>query len=219
MTTYKTHQEEFWAGAFGTEYIARNEGAEIVAGNIALFSKVLERTSGVRSVIEFGTNTGLNLIALRTLLPKAEFAGIEINAAAAARVQQLNFVDVIHQSILDYQPRRTYEFVLTKAVLIHIDPDCLSAVYDRLYASSSRYICIAEYYNQSPVETTYRGHAGKLFKRDFAGEMLRRFPDISLLGYGFAYQHDPVFPIDDITWFLLEKKPVSVPHGTAVNGV
>ena len=35
--------------------------------------------------------------------------------------------------------------------------------------------------------------------------MLDRFPDLRLLDYGFAYHRDPVFPQDDITWFLLEK--------------
>jgi spore coat polysaccharide biosynthesis protein SpsF len=79
-------------------------------------------------------------------------------------------------------------------------------VYDKLYASSARYICIAEYYSQDPVEITYRGHTAKLFKRDFAGDLLKRFPTLSLTGYGFVYQNDPMFPLDDITWFLLEKK-------------
>jgi len=26
-----------------------------------------------------------------------------------------------------------------------------------------------------------------------------------LIDYGFAYRHDPNFPQDDITWFLLER--------------
>ena len=30
----------------------------------------------------------------------------------------------------------------------------------------------------------YRGHTGKLFKRDFAGEMIYRF-DLKLIDYGF----------------------------------
>jgi spore coat polysaccharide biosynthesis protein SpsF len=45
-----------------------------------------------------------------------------------------------------------------------------------------------------------------LFKRDFAGEMMDRYPDLKLLDYGFVYHRDPAFPDDDITWFLMEKK-------------
>lgn len=203
--SFKTEQEQFWAGHFGDDYIGRNQVADIVAGNAALFSRVLERTRGVRSVIEFGANIGLNLIALKGLLPQAEFGGIEINDSAVARLGQLGYVEAFHQSILDFDPTRRYDFVLSKTVLIHIAPDWLPAVYDKLHASAGRYICLAEYYNPAPVEVSYRGHTGKLFKRDFAGDMLVRFPDLRLAGYGFCYRHDAVFPMDDITWFLLEK--------------
>lgn len=206
MSIYKTEQEDFWAGEFGNEYIGRNEGQSIVAGNTALFASILQKTHGVDSVIEFGANIGLNLCALKRLLPEATFAGVEINAKAATQLRQLGFVDVSHQSILDYPAQARHDLVLTKTVLIHIAPEQLPSVYDKLYASSARYICIAEYYSQNPVEITYRGHSGKLFKRDFAGDMLNRFPDLSLAGYGFVYQKDPMFPLDDITWFLLEKK-------------
>ena len=66
---------------------------------------------------------------------------------------------------------------------------------------------IAEYYNPTPVEVKYRGHDGRLFKRDFAGEMLDRFPDLKLVDYGFNYHRDHNFPQDDGNWFLLEKRP------------
>jgi spore coat polysaccharide biosynthesis protein SpsF len=96
--------------------------------------------------------------------------------------------------------------VLLKGVLIHIGPSELPRVYDLTHRASARFICIAEYYNPTPVTITYRGRGNRLFKRDFAGEMLERFPDLRLVDYGFAYRRDPVFPQDDITWFLLEKK-------------
>ena len=64
---------------------------------------------------------------------------------------------------------------------------------------------VAEYYNPSPVELPYRGHEGKLFKRDFAGELMDRHSTLTLVDYGFAYHRDNCFPQDDLTWFLLEK--------------
>jgi pseudaminic acid biosynthesis-associated methylase len=91
-------------------------------------------------------------------------------------------------------------------VLIHIDPGRLRDAYAALYNASRRYICLAEYYNPAPVEVTYRGHQGKLFKRDFAGEMLDLYGDLRLLDYGFQYRRDPLFPQDDLTWFVLEKR-------------
>ena len=114
-------------------------------------------------------------------------------------------IEVYHQSILDFYTEKKFDFVLIKGVLIHINPDFLQKVYDLLYQSSKAYICLVEYYSPTPVEVLYRGHEGKLFKRDFAGEMLDRFKDLQLLDYGFVYHRDNQFPQDDVNWFLLEK--------------
>jgi spore coat polysaccharide biosynthesis protein SpsF len=201
---FATEQEEFWAGGFGDDYSSRNVGANWIAANCALFSKVLARTRGVKSLIEFGANTGLNLKALDLLLPGVELEAVEINAAAA-ELQKWGRVKVYNQSILDFEPARTCELSLIKGVLIHINPSELPKVYDRLFRSSSRYVCVVEYYNPSPVAIPYRGHSDRLFKRDFAGELLDKYPSLKLVDYGFCYHRDPNFPQDDVTWFLLEK--------------
>ena len=90
--------------------------------------------------------------------------------------------------------------------MIHINPDCLENVYDILYEHSNKYICLTEYYNPTPVEVSYRGNEKRLFKRDFTGEIMDRYPDLKLLKYGFIYHRDYNFPGDDLTWFLMEKK-------------
>ncbi len=206
--SYKTEQEAFWAGEFGSDYCKRNAGDQWVANNTAFFAKILARTQNVSSVIEFGSNTGLNLKALANLLPDAELSAIEINAEAVAELEQWGRAkQVFHQSILDFEAGDArWDMTFIKGVLIHINPDALDAVYQRLYECSSRYIVIAEYYNPTPVTIEYRGHSGKLFKRDFAGEMMDKYPDLQLLDYGFCWHRDPVFPQGDITWFLFEKK-------------
>jgi hypothetical protein len=84
--TFKTEQEEFWAGEFGNEYVDRNAGAALVASNTAMFSSILQNTSRINSVVEFGANIGLNLQALRILLPSATLTGIELNSKAACRL-------------------------------------------------------------------------------------------------------------------------------------
>lgn len=203
---YKSEQEVFWAGEFGDEYIDRNVGEDVLASNTSLFSEVLKRTGQVGSVIEFGANVGMNLRALKTLIPNASYFGVEINANATRQLRELGFVDVYHGSILEYSNPNKFDFVLIKTVLIHIAPELLPAVYEVLYSSSARYICIAEYYNNTPVEISYRGYTEKLFKRDFAKDMLDKYPDLTLVDYGFRYRFDPIFPLDDITWFILEKK-------------
>lgn len=204
--THTTEQEAFWEGDFGNEYTDRNRGAGWVAANSAFFSKVLARTQDVKGVLELGPNIGLNLMALRHLLPTAKLSGVEINEKAASELQSnLPDIDLHLSSILEFQPQQTWELVFTKGVLIHINPDKLPLVYELMYRASSRYLLVSEYYNPKPTEVTYRGHTGKLFKRDWAGEILDQFSGLSLIDYGFVYHRDPNFPQDDMTWFLMEK--------------
>ena len=203
---FKTEQEAFWAGEFGTEYISRNQGDALLASNLDFFAKALRGARGIQSCIEFGANIGINLKALKLLHPRLEQHGIDINANAAAQLAKLiPPANVLHTSILDFQPQHTWDLVLIKGVLIHINPDVLPLVYDKLVATSGRYLLVAEYYNPAPVAIPYRGHSDRLFKRDFAGEIMDRHPPMQLVDYGFAYRRDPNFPQDDITWFLLEK--------------
>lgn len=203
--TYKTEQENFWATEFGDDYIDRNDDLQIVAGNINLFSKIIAKTIGVKSVIEFGSNIGNNLRAIKAILPDSELSAIEINQKAVEILKNELDVKVYAQSILDFEPDAKWDLAFIKGVLIHINPDELQNVYEKLYNSSDKYILIAEYYNPSPVTIPYRGHSDRLFKRDFAGEMMDKYPNLKLVDYGFSYHRDNNFPQDDITWFLLEK--------------
>lgn len=204
--TFKTDQEEFWAGEFGTEYIQRNQGEALLASNLDFFSKALRNARGIRNCIEFGANIGMNLSAMKLLHPTQQQYGIEINADAAHALAQLIPSDhVYHTSILDFEPKQTWDLVLIKGVLIHMNPEVLSQVYEKLVATCGRYMLLAEYYNPTPVAIPYRGHVERLFKRDFAGEILDYYPQMRLVDYGFAYRRDPNFPQDDITWFLMEK--------------
>lgn len=204
--SFKTEQEDFWAGDFGSQYIARNQGTKAIASNLNFFSKSLNQARGVKSCIEFGANIGLNLSALTLLFPGIDAHAVEINAEACENLKDVIPPANIHnKSILDFLPEQKYDLVLIKGVLIHINPDQLKIVYEKLVASTRRYLIVAEYYDPSPTTVTYRGHNDRLFKRDFAGEILDQFPSLQLIDYGFVYHRDQNFPQDDITWFLLEK--------------
>jgi pseudaminic acid biosynthesis-associated methylase len=174
MSGYKTEQEEFWAGKFGDDYTERNQGSQLIASNTALFASIIARTQQVSSILEFGANRGLNLLALRNLLPVAELSAVEINPKAVKDLEAIKDLKIYQQSILDFSIDYQRELVLSKELLIHIAPEMLPQAYKVLYESSSRYICLAEYYNPTPVKVEYRGNKSKLFKRDFAGEMMDR---------------------------------------------
>jgi len=202
----RTSQEQLWAGDFGNDYIVRNRDSALLDNNRALFEKILSHTQGVTSAIEFGPNIGNNLRAMRDLLPAVELHSVEINASAAAEIQAWWGATVEVASLLDFKPSRQWDLSFTKGVLIHLPPQALPDVYDKLVAASSRYVMVCEYYNPSPVEVSYRGHEHALFKRDFAGEILDAHPELALVDYGFTYHRDPRHPLDDSTWFLMEKQ-------------
>jgi pseudaminic acid biosynthesis-associated methylase len=207
LNQFKTEQEAFWAGDFGTQYIARNQGDALLASNLDFFSKALRSAREINNCIEFGANIGMNLKALKLLHPGLDAYAIEINAEAAKQLGEvIPPTQIYNTSILAFVPLQTWDLVLIKGVLIHINPAELPRVYDELESACGRYLMVAEYYNPAPVAISYRGHTDRLFKRDFAGEIMQRHPKLKLIDYGFVYRGDPNFPQDDITWFLMEKR-------------
>lgn len=206
MSFFETEQESFWAGTFGQEYILRNQSDARLSSNIAFFSRALQRTRDIKTCMEFGANIGMNLRALKQLYSQMELSGIEINADAARQLGEFVPPAHVHNlSILEFKPAQTWDLVLVKGVLIHINPEVLNEVYDKLVSSCGRYLLVAEYYNPTPLSVEYRGFKDRLFKRDFAGEIMDQYPQMKLIDYGFVYRRDPNFPQDDMTWFLLEK--------------
>ena len=204
--SFATEQENFWSGSFGADYIARNNSQQLFASNLSYFVKALDKAEGLHTIFEVGANVGMNLKALQALYPTAELSAIEINREACVQLAEVIGKDNVNRgSILDFQSSQKFDLVFTKGVLIHLSPDHMAAVYDKLANLASKYVLIGEYYNPSPVSIEYRGHTNKLFKRDFCGEFLEAHPEFRLMDYGFAYRKDPHHPQDDITWFLLEK--------------
>lgn len=203
---YFTEQEAFWAGEFGDVYIHRNSDVLNIANNIIFFSRILQKSAPLDSALEFGANIGLNIAAIRHIMPSIHIDAVEINASAAKILRETKICrTVFNESILTFKSECRYDLTFTKGVLIHIAPENLPDIYDKLFTYSKKYILIAEYYNPTPTTVAYRGHQEKLFKRDFAGEMLDRFDSLRLADYGFVYRRD-IFPQDDLTWFLLERK-------------
>jgi pseudaminic acid biosynthesis-associated methylase len=201
---YSTEQEQFWAGNFGDEYIERNNSEQLLISKVANWSRMLRCASGISSMIELGCNVGLNLKALSSLNPALKLRAVEINELAAAQARAMQIADITVGTItaeLDLPPA---DLAFTAGVLIHINPECLPAVYENLVKLSNRYILVCEYYSPNPVSVEYRGHKDRIFKRDFAGELIDGF-GLKLVDYGFVYHRDNWAPRDDCNWFLLQK--------------
>ena len=202
--TYKTEQEQFWAGEFGLNYIDRNNSEPLLYSKVAMWTKMLRAANNVESIRELGCNIGLNLVALKRLQPSLSLSGYEINQEAVRQAKEFQVAEIYDGSILEEIKDEKVDLTFTSGVLIHINPDHLSKVYDNLVNGSNRYILVSEYYNPVPTKINYRGHEEKLFKRDFAGDLIDNY-GLKLVDYGFVYKRDNWAPQDDATWFLLEK--------------
>ncbi|MEO9652667.1 MAG: pseudaminic acid biosynthesis-associated methylase [Roseobacter sp.] len=201
---YATPQEVFWAGDFGDEYITRNQPDRLLIPKVAAWSRMLRSCGTLTSVTELGCNIGLNLLAIKKLLPSSNLSGVEINAKAAKEAKKLDVAEITEGTIVEPLSLQVADLTFTAGVLIHINPDMLPTVYDNLVQNSSRYVLVAEYFDPNPVTINYRGHQDRLFKRDFAGELMDAH-GLKLVDYGFFYKRDKLVPQDNITWFLMEK--------------
>ncbi|OUC13625.1 MAG: hypothetical protein B0A82_16370 [Alkalinema sp. CACIAM 70d] len=198
-----TEQEQFWAGEFGNEYTHRNQiDAE---HRQPFFRQILQQTPNVKTLCELGANRGHNLAAIASIHPEIHLTGVEINPTALAELQKVCGSGAIQSSIQEFQPKQSFDLVFTCGVLIHLNPDDLPEIYQKLYDLSDRYILMNEYFNPTPVELEYRGNQGKLFKRDFAGEFLSHHGDrIQVMDYGFLWKVlHPTW--DNTVWTLFEK--------------
>lgn len=195
-------QEKFWRGKFGTCYSKRKRNTKDLKSRIHHFKKVFKSISKINSVFEIGTNIGLNLDAIKKIKPKIETSGIEINSEIISRIKKQHII--YNDTILNFKSKRNYDLVFTRAVLIHINPKKLPNAYKKIYELSKKYILIDEFFNPTPLTLKYRGHRNKLFKRDFAYEIMKKYK-LKLIDYGFGWSKDPKFPQVDSNWFLFKK--------------
>lgn len=198
--------EQLWRGDFGDAYTRRNTG--LTERNVAFLVRALSRVRHpITSVLEFGCGSGMNLAALGRFIPGVQLDGIEINDEAAVMAAGLGS-HIYRGSAAEWRrpEGKHWDLVVTKGFLIHLSPDDLFKVIDAIFEASNRYILIAEYYNQTPVEVQYRGEMGRMWKRDYATEFLGRYPSLRVIDYGFVWRHDYPWPQDDLTYFLMEKR-------------
>jgi len=204
-------QEEFWRGDFGNEYTERCIGKDLVANNIEFFRRSIRELLNVpfhNSVIEFGANRGLNIKALELLgFDVDEITAVEINAKACDELRKIDGLKVVESSIYGYDGDKKYDLVISKGLLIHIHPNDLHNVYGALYNSAKvgGHILVAEYFAPKTTEVLYRGNDNRLWRGDFAGDMLGLYSDLKLVDYGFISRRDPIAPQDDLNWWLLKR--------------
>ncbi len=205
----ESDQLRFWRAQFGNEYTRRGtHAAAHLRERAALWAPIIAALAGAppTSILEVGANIGNNLRALRQLTD-AELFAVEPNAMA----RDLLITDQVipaanvhdgHAAAMDL-PDAAIDLVFTSGVLIHVHPDDLAESCREIHRVASRYIACIEYFADQPREVPYRGHAERLFTRDFGSFWLDLFPDLETVDYGFIWKR--LTGHDNLTWWLFRK--------------
>lgn len=202
-----TTQIEFWKSGFGDRYSRRNPITPEIWRRLARdWGRMLTATCPPpTSALEVGCNIGRNLVALRPFIP--EMHGVEPNAEACRLAQEnpdLTGVNIREGMGSDLPfADASIDLVFTSGVLIHVAPEHLGSVTDEIVRVARHYILAIEYFSHEPVSIPYRGHEGFLFKRDFGGFYLDRYPYLRVVDYGFLWQRFD--SSDNSNWWLFAK--------------
>jgi len=198
-----TEQEIFWSKKFGDDYTKRNANSN---NRINIIGRdLLKNNLKINSALEFGSNVGYNLDALKIIFPNIKTYAVEINKKAYSICKKKHIC--YNMSILDYKIEKKFDIVFTNGFLMHQNQKYLKKIYSKIYNYSKQYIYISEYFNPEPIMINYRNNKDKLFKRDFAKEIWEIYPKLKLLDYGFHWKQDNFLKgnCDNHNWFLFRK--------------
>lgn len=182
-----TVQERMWRTQYGVHYILRNAYKNPLETKLPLFLEIQKELRQCSDIFEIGTNLAGNLTAISEIVPSAKLSGLEINDLCVSHVSASTNFDVACGSIIDFEPLTSYDFVFTRGVLIHINPDHLDNVLMKMAKMSRRYVFIAEHYSeQILVDQNYppsgvnvdKDHQ-YLWRRDFYSIFERLNPEFS----------------------------------------
>lgn len=175
----------------------------------SFFKKILKITKP-KSILEVGSNIGLNIHYIRQIdkVKKIKIDAIEINEKVASVLSSKKFLkvnSVINDDFLTYKSKNKYDLVYTVGVLIHISPKNINKAINKIISMSKKYILVVEYFSHKPVEVkNYKGKKSLLFKRDF-GKLFNDKKNLICVDYGFLWQEkEKVF--DNLNWWIFKKK-------------
>ena len=139
----------------------------------------------IESVLEVGSNMGLQLNCFEKMGYFSKICGLEVQRHAISESKKVfpNASYDIVQGIAEDIPFKdsSFDLLATNGVLIHISPDNLDKVLREIYRCSKKYIFGCEYYDDKHTEINYRGHDSLLWRGNFCSEYLNRFHDLRIV--------------------------------------
>lgn len=185
-------QAEFWKGTFGKEYTDRCTVAEQAWDQLYLqqFGKTKLDMNGAFlgqlprdiRILEVGCNTGQQLRGFQRQ-GFQHLYGIELQWYAIEKAKTLmQGINFLQGNAADLPFKDGFfDLACTHGVLIHIAPEMLSQVMDEMYRCTAKYIFGWEYYAETMQSISYRGHAGYLWKANYADLWREQFPALRLV--------------------------------------
>lgn len=215
-----TKQLDAWASDFGKAYTDRNplsaeDMDKFMEDYCGAKSSVLFRDCFPPAVVpsgralEVGCNVGAQLRILKQVNPGLELYGIEPMPYALKRAREADpTISFLPGTAFDLPFKDGYfDVIMTNTVLIHIAPSDLVQAMKEIYRCSKRFIFGHEYFAESPVEVSYRGAQGLLWKTNFLQRYRDLWPDLHPVYERYLKYADPDRPgqelVDQV--FLLEK--------------
>ena len=196
-------QTEHWTGPEGKAYAHRSPGS--LESSRAMFHRIFDcLPRQPESVIELGAGVGTNLQAIGQLAKHTHRTAVEVNPEAIAKLAN-HCESLVISRIENLGPLPPAELTFTRGVLIHLPESNLPHAFEVLFKSSSRWVMVAEYYSPNRTMVPYRGKPNLLWTDDYVGKIIRKYPSLRLIDYGFVSKYDDMYPQDDVTWFLMEK--------------
>ena len=207
--TKTSPQLKFWTGKFGEDYWKRNKiTPEKTKNGVKAYQRIFNNIKP-KSILEVGSNIGIQLTILRKLLgPDIKLNSVEPNKTAFAKLIKNPQIKLAQAYNCDgyHLPfdNDSIDLVFTSGVLIHIPPQNLPDITKEIVRVSKRYVLCIEFFSHEPEEKAYRGHRNVFFKRDFGAFYLDHFPMLKTIDYGFFWERE--FPqFMDYHWWLFEK--------------
>ncbi len=204
-----TEQLSHWKGKLGDEYIHRNTYED---WKLKFGKKAFQRIIGglkINSILEVGSNIGLNLRYLTSLTSEAvDLFAVEPNEKAYLKLcddKNIRLKKAWNTSSYEIPlPDDSIDMVFTSGVLIHISPNDLRKATDEIVRISRRYVLCIEYFSHQPKTIKYQGKNNLLFKMDYGAFYLDNYSNLKCIDFGFFWQRElKVF--DNLNWWLFIK--------------
>lgn len=120
-----------------------------------------------------GCNIGVNLGILKEM-GFSNLYGLEINKKAIEIARSRNpDIKFVHSSIEEYQNNEKFDLVYTAGVLIHINPQALNQIIQKIISLTTKYVFGFENYADKLTAINYRGNPNTCWKQNFPNLFLQ----------------------------------------------